>query len=127
MKYNCTFCKVEFEARPSKKRIYCSNKCQHEHLLLESIKKSKVSSRTWKKYLIYSSGTICMVCKNSKWNNQSIPIELDHIDGDSTNNKLENLRLICPNCHAQTPTYKNRNKGKGRYFRRTRYNSGKSY
>jgi hypothetical protein len=38
-----------------------------------------------------------------------IPLELDHIDGHHWNNSLDNLRLLCPNCHAQTPTYKARN------------------
>jgi hypothetical protein len=40
---------------------------------------------------------------------------------------LDNLRLICPNCHAQTQTYKNKNKGRGRHYRRERYAKGKSY
>ena len=39
----------------------------------------------------------------------SIPLELDHVDGDRTNNLLCNLRLVCPNCHALTPTYRGRN------------------
>jgi 5-methylcytosine-specific restriction endonuclease McrA len=54
-------------------------------------------------------------------------LELEHIDGDPTNHELDNLRLICPNCHAQTETYKNRNKGRGRYSRRARYAQGKSF
>jgi hypothetical protein len=41
-----------------------------------------------------------------------IPIELDHIDGDNQNNNLENLRILCPNCHAQTSTYCGKNKNK---------------
>ena len=56
-----------------------------------------------------------------------VPIELDHIDGNSENNSLENLRILCPNCHSLTPTYKSSNKGKGRKYRRERYNIGKSY
>lgn len=43
-----------------------------------------------------------------------IPLELDHIEGDASKNKPEDLRLLCPNCHAMTPTWKNRNRGKGR-------------
>lgn len=56
-----------------------------------------------------------------------VPIELEHIDGDSNNNSLENLKLLCPNHHSLTPTYKYLNKGKGRHSRRERYNKGKSY
>ena len=51
----------------------------------------------------------------------------DHIDGDATNNRRENLRLVCPNCDSQLPTYKSRNRGKGRHFRRQRYANGQSY
>ena len=41
------------------------------------------------------------------------PLELDHTDGNPLNNQLDNLRLICPNCHAQTETYKGKNMGSG--------------
>jgi len=46
---------------------------------------------------------------------------MDYIDGNPENNDLKNLRMICPNCDAQLPTYKSKNKGKGRHFRRVRY------
>jgi predicted HNH restriction endonuclease len=52
---------------------------------------------------------------------------MEHIDGNSSNNKVTNLCLLCPNCHSQTPTYKNKNKGNGRHYRRIRYKDGKSY
>lgn len=52
---------------------------------------------------------------------------LDHIEGDSTNNRRENLRLVCPNCDSQLPTFKARNRGNGRAWRRQRYADGKSY
>lgn len=52
---------------------------------------------------------------------------LDHVDGDSTNNRRENLRLVCPNCDSQLPTFKARNRGSGRAWRRQRYADGKSY
>ena len=42
------------------------------------------------------------------------------------NNIISNLRLVCPNCDSQLPTYKNRNKGNGRHSRRVRYSKGKS-
>mgnify|MGYP003499428649 FL=1 len=48
----------------------------------------------------------CMVCKITEYNNRPINLEIDHIDGDNTNNVQENLRFICPNCHSQTSTYK---------------------
>ncbi len=51
----------------------------------------------------------CSECKNTVWNDQPIPIEIDHINGDHFDNRLENLRFLCPNCHAQTDTYAGKN------------------
>lgn len=48
---------------------------------------------------------LCNMCHNFEWNGKPIPLELDHINGDNQDNRLENLRLLCPNCHAQTTTY----------------------
>ena len=51
----------------------------------------------------------CANCALERWQGMPISLELDHIDGDRFNNDLKNLRLLCPNCHAQTPTYRGRN------------------
>jgi hypothetical protein len=70
----------------------------------------------------------CLICGQSEeWNGSPLTLVLDHIDGDSSNNRRENLRLVCPNCDSQLPTFKVRNKGKGRHSRRQRYADGKSY
>ena len=55
----------------------------------------------------------CACCGRTEWNGQPIPLELDHVNGDRSDNRLENLRLLCPNCHAQTPTWRGRNNGRG--------------
>lgn len=47
----------------------------------------------------------CECCGLDEWNDMPLSLQLDHIDGCSTNHRLENLRLLCPNCHSQTPTY----------------------
>lgn len=61
-----------------------------------------------KKHLIYNLGHKCQNCNKSKWLNDKIPLELEHIDGNSINNNLDNLKLLCPNCHALTATYRRR-------------------
>lgn len=47
----------------------------------------------------------CEVCGISEWQRKPIVCQLHHIDGDNTNNTLENLQILCPNCHSQTDTY----------------------
>jgi len=52
----------------------------------------------------------CCSCGLSWWKSSPVPLELHHIDGNHMNNNLKNLTLLCPNCHALTPTYKGKNK-----------------
>lgn len=52
----------------------------------------------------------CAICGIDSWNNKKLNLELDHIDGNRINHKLYNLRLLCPNCHAQTDTYRSKNR-----------------
>lgn len=51
----------------------------------------------------------CVICELKLWLGKPIPLELDHINGKHTDNRIENLRMLCPNCHAQTDTYKGKN------------------
>lgn len=77
----------------------------------------ELNSRWIRFFLIKTYGNKCSRCKLEKWNDLPIPLELEHIDGNYTNNNLGNVCLLCPNCHAQTSTYKAKNKGKGRTLR----------
>jgi len=82
---------------------------------------------TRKRILEEQRGHQCEKCGNVEWMGKSIPIELHHRNGNSGDSSGANLVLLCPNCHAQTSTYKNRNKGNGRYARAQRRRDGKSY
>jgi Zn finger protein HypA/HybF involved in hydrogenase expression len=50
----------------------------------------------------------CECCGIIEWNNKEAPLELDHINGNHEDNRLENLQILCPNCHAQTFNYRRR-------------------
>lgn len=110
---------------------YCNNKCQKENEQKISFKEVEdglaKNSAQVKRYLLHKFGNVCSVCKISSWQDKPISMEIEHIDGNHQNNVLTNCCLICPNCHSQTPTYKAKNKGRGRHSRMQRYHDGKSY
>lgn len=54
----------------------------------------------------------CEKCGLSEWLGQPIALEVHHRDGDRTNNTIENFQLLCPNCHAQTDSYRGKNSAK---------------
>lgn len=70
---------------------------------------------------------ICECCKRTEWLGGIIPLELHHIDGDNTNNKLNNLMLLCPNCHTFTDNYRGKSKTISRQseLKKEKYNNFK--
>lgn len=134
IKRQCNFCNIEFDLiKLSSPKKYCSASCRskqiHEQKLvdIENGVYTVKSNKQYKSYLISKHGHKCQMCSFTEWGGKPILLILDHIDGNSDNFKLENLRVICSNCDTLTSTYKGRNKGKGRFSRKQRYHAGKSF
>ena len=111
------------------KNKYCDNKCQKDFEYKERIKnwgRKPPGKIAIKRFLAETFGSKCSVCGISEWNSKPLVLELEHKDGNGSNNSKENLCLICPNCHSQTDTFKGKNRGNGRHIRRERYAAGKS-
>ena len=70
---------------------------------------SAIKAANAKDAIIFLRGHQCECCKNTEWLGKKIPLEIHHIDGNNMNNTIENLQLLCPNCHAQTDNYRNKN------------------
>lgn len=110
------------------RQIFCSLKCRKQHQIQQ-----------WEKGLLVDSGWNRVPdpvrelllkeahhkCERCRWHEPHPltglpPLEIDHIDGDSTNHQRQNLRVLCPNCHALTPTFRRHNGSKGRRRKKER-------
>jgi len=130
VKKKCYYC-----GQITKNPKFCNAKCHRKFEWVQKKEKIKqtneqgsgIGIRSFKRYIIETRGHQCVLCKNQEWQGKPIPLVMDHINGDPYDNSLKNLRLLCPNCDAQTPTYKGKNAGNGRHLRRQRYRDGKSF
>ena len=118
---SCFRCSVPI----SKNRRLCDPCWETHKTSRRATVESARTDRARREALIREKGRRCEICGRVSWQQRPIPLQLDHIDGDSANNKRANLRLLCPNCHAQTPTFAGRNMGNGKNprnrARRARY------
>ena len=114
--YTCLNCTGEGFYNPaSSTGKFCSNKCQMEYEwetihLQNIINGLGKDTRMLRKYLLEQYGYYCFKCGISEWNNNQITLHVDHIDGNTANNNISNVRFLCPNCHSQTDTYCSKNK-----------------
>ena len=127
----CLNCKKEYEYSPLHcKGQYCSNQCRGTH-------KSILAKEAWynntnphptretiRKYLTEDRGYKCEIpkCGLSEWLGKPITLQVNHIDGNPADDRPINVRLICPNCHSQTPFLGNGNRGRGRGSLRLKLN-----
>lgn len=124
--YTCINCGIIRKLSKNSENKYCSNDCQIEYRWLNitipkiESENSSCNVKTLKKYLIFKRGNFCEICKlNNIWQDKPLSLQLDHIDGNSDNNNIDNIRLLCPNCHSQTETFS----GKSKIKKQTKRNS----
>jgi hypothetical protein len=113
----CKNCNKKLDYQKS----FCCNDCQGEHKRKENFKKIENGNTTlyhknYRNYLIDKYGEKCMKCNWSETHpiTGKVPVQMNHKDGNSENNSLDNLELLCPNCHSLTPNYGSLNTGNGR-------------
>jgi len=103
---------------------FCSRPCQLEYYRRRMVDLWKAGelpprlyfNRTVRRHIIEAAGEKCERCGWRERNpfTGKIPLEIEHVDGDWQNNAPANIRVLCPNCHALTATFRGANKGRGR-------------
>lgn len=81
----------------NKEKLFCKNSKHNRNTLRRTIIQENL--------IPYK----CAICGLTEWQGKTLSLELDHINGENNDNRLENLRFLCPNCHSQTDTYGSRN------------------
>ncbi len=124
--WKCRNCNAAFFHHKNKRDThFCSRECYNAWRRIESVNKilDQLDQGTYspthnlrmiKKCLISRYWEVCQNCKQSKHIWLPIPLEVHHKDWDSINHRIDNLMLICPNCHTFTDNYKSKNKSSSR-------------
>lgn len=116
----CLWCISPLIKRHSQK--YCNNKCQNKYEYMNSFldwyfcKKKIIRNNMIRQHLETMNGYKCSECGITQWNSKPITLDVDHVNGNSSDNKPENVRFLCKNCHSQTETFANCKSGTGRYL-----------
>ena len=122
----CNYCKDYFLPYYSAQK-FCSRKCFNLNRKYQTKQRilngTCTKTNSIKDYLIKKNGHQCEICNLIEWNSQSIPLDIHHINGDSSDNNLSNLIILCPNCHRQTDNYGFKNFGNplGKEIRQKRH------
>jgi hypothetical protein len=123
---HCVDCGKEKSNSKSVRCVECSRKYKENEYIKKWLKNGQTETNRQpqnyiRRHLLNEQNNLCSICGvKPEWNGKPIVFILDHIDGDCHNNNRKNLRMICPMCDSQLPTFKSKNKNSSR--RREKYN-----
>lgn len=113
----CALCSQKFISKTAEQR-YCSRSCSNRGRVGISYKIGQPNNKYLNRQRNYAKlveiyGEHCKFCNiGPEWQDEPLVLQVDHIDGDSKNNSIDNLRILCPNCHSQTETFGAKNIGR---------------